>query len=104
MAVVATAVEGDMVEGEEDMAAGAAAMGGGVEEEVDTGEGAVAMEDGVAGDMVAEEDETGGTGETVGRAHLGNTTTIALVLIWKTLLVHCINYPVATYMYVLSQP
>ena len=75
MAVVATAVEGDMVEGEEDMAAGAAAMGEGVEEEVDTGEGAVAMEDGVAGDMVAEEDETGGTGETVGRAHLGNTTT-----------------------------
>lgn len=73
MEVVATVVE---VMEEEEVAMGAAAMEGGVEEE-DMVEEGVAMEDEVEEEDMAEgaEEETGGTGETVGGALLGGTTT-----------------------------
>lgn len=72
MEAVATVVE---VMEEEEEAMGAAATEGGVEEEDMVEEGA-ATEDGVEEDMVeGAEEETGGTGETVGGALLGGTTT-----------------------------
>jgi hypothetical protein len=74
-AVATAAVEGDMEEEGEAMGAAVATEGGA--EEAGMAEGAVATVDGAGeGDMVVvAEEETGGTGETVGGALPGTTST-----------------------------
>ena len=93
MEVVATVAE--VMEEEEAMGA---ATEGGVEEGEDTvEEGAAVTEDGVEEDMA--EEETGGTGETVGEALPGDTTTSTEL--WEdhfgTLCNHQCHVTIATY-------